>query len=342
MKKRLALLLACGMAMSMVPVQAEEAKDEINLGVLIYKFDDTYISTVRAAIEKYAEEADVTINLDMQDAQGDQAKQNDQMDILVEKDLDAVLINCVDTGSAQGLADKAKEAGIPAIFFNREPAKEIMESCDGLFVGTTASEAGVMQGDLLADMWEAHPEYDLNGDGVCQYLVFKGEPGNPEAEARTSYSVSQAEERGMKMENVQGEPVVANWATDQAQNSMEAILAAHEGEIEAVFCNNDDMALGVISALNAVGYNTDAEAENWIPVIGVDATDAGVEAINSGKMAATVKQDGEAMGKALIEVAINAANGKDFVEGTEYEIAEDGVSVRIPYSRVEATTADAE
>ena len=342
MKKRLALLLACGMAMSMVPVQAEEAKDEINLGVLIYKFDDTYISTVRAAIEKYAEEADVTINLDMQDAQGDQAKQNDQMDILVEKDLDAVLINCVDTGSAQGLADKAKEAGIPAIFFNREPAKEIMESCEGLFVGTTASEAGVMQGDLLADMWEAHPEYDLNGDGVCQYLVFKGEPGNPEAEARTSYSVSQAEERGMKMENVQGEPVVANWATDQAQNSMEAILAAHEGEIEAVFCNNDDMALGVISALNAVGYNTDAEAENWIPVIGVDATDAGVEAINSGKMAATVKQDGDAMGKALIEVAINAANGKDFVEGTEYEIAEDGVSVRIPYSRVEATTADAE
>lgn len=336
MKKRLALLLACGMAMSMVPVQAEEAKEEINLGVLIYKFDDTYISTVRAAIEKYAEEADVKINLDMQDAQGDQAKQNDQMDILVEKDLDAVLINCVDTGSAQGLADKAKDAGIPAIFFNREPAKEIMESCEGLFVGTTASEAGVMQGDLLADMWEAHPEYDLNGDGVCQYLVFKGEPGNPEAEARTSYSVSQAEERGMKMENVQGEPVVANWATDQAQNSMEAILAAHEGEIEAVFCNNDDMALGVISALNAVGYNTDAEAENWIPVIGVDATDAGVEAINSGKMAATVKQDGDAMGKALIAVAINAANGKDFVEGTDYEIAEDGVSVRIPYSRVEA------
>lgn len=336
MKKRLALLLACGMAMSMVPVQAEEAKEEINLGVLIYKFDDTYISTVRAAIEKYAEEADIKINLDMQDAQGDQAKQNDQMDILVEKDLDAVLINCVDTGSAQGLADKAKDAGIPAIFFNREPAKEIMESCEGLFVGTTASEAGVMQGDLLADMWEAHPEYDLNGDGVCQYLVFKGEPGNPEAEARTSYSVSQAEERGMKMENVQGEPVVANWATDQAQNSMEAILAAHEGEIEAVFCNNDDMALGVISALNAVGYNTDAEAENWIPVIGVDATDAGVEAINSGKMAATVKQDGDAMGKALIAVAINAANGKDFVEGTDYEIAEDGVSVRIPYSRVEA------
>lgn len=342
MKKRLALLLACGMAMSMIPAQAEEAKEEINLGVLIYKFDDTYISTVRAALEKYAAEADVTVNLDMQDAQGDQAKQNDQMDILVEKDLDALLINCVDTGSAQGLADKAKEAGVPAIFFNREPDKSVIESCEGLFVGTTASEAGVMQGDLLADMWEAHPEYDLNGDGICQYLVFKGEPGNPEAEARTSYSVSQAEERGMTMENVQGEAVVANWATDQAQSSMEAILAAHDGEIEAVFCNNDDMALGVISALNAAGYNTEAGSEKWIPVIGVDATEAGVEAINSGKMAATVKQDGDAMGKALIEVAINAANGKDFVEGTEYEIAEDGVSVRIPYSRVEATTADAE
>ena len=344
MKKRLALLLACGMAVSMLPVQAEEAKDEINVGVLIYKFDDTYISTVRAALEKYAEEADVTVNLNMQDAQGDQAKQNDQMDVLMAQDLDVVLINCVDTGSAQGLADRAVDAGVPAIFFNREPDASVLESCSGLFVGTTASEAGVMQGDLLADMWEAHPEYDLNGDGVCQYLVFKGEPGNPEAEARTSYCVSQAEERGMTMENIQGEPVVANWATDQAQSAMEAILAAHEGEIEAVFCNNDDMALGVISALNAAGYNTDAEAENWIPVIGVDATDAGLEAIRSGKMAATVKQDGDAMGKALIEIAINAANGVDFVEGTEYEIAEDGVSVRIPYSPVteESTAADAE
>lgn len=313
---------------------AAPAGEGITFGVLIYKFDDTYISTVRSAIEKYAGESSNVITLDMQDGQGDQAKQNDQLDVLIEKKVDVLVINAVDTGSAQGLADKAKEAGIPAVFFNREPDKAVIESCGGIFIGTTASEAGVMQGDILADMWEEKPEYDLNGDGVCQYLVFKGEPGNPEAEARTSFAVSQAEERGLKMENVQKEPVVANWATDQAQTAMEAILAANEGGIEAVFCNNDDMALGVIAALNSSGYNESKDSEKWIPVIGVDATDAGVEAINSGKMAATVKQDGDAMGKAIAAIAANAALGKDFLEGTEYTMAEDGISVRIPYSTV--------
>lgn len=360
MKKLVALLLVGCMVFSLAACSKEEPKAEVGtgdnestaapeaeapaeggaesveLGVLIYKYDDTYISTVRAAIEKYAKEASVTVNLNMQDGQGDQAKQNDQLDVLIQKGVDVLLINAVDAGSAQGLADKAKAANIPTVFFNREPAKEVMESCSGLFIGTTASEAGVMQGDLLADLWAANPKYDLNGDGTCQYVVFKGEPGNPEAEARTEFSVKQAEARGMKMEDIQGQPQVANWMTDQAQTQMEAILAAQNGKIEAVFCNNDDMALGVIAALNNAGYNESKDSEKWIPVIGVDATDAGVEAINNGKMAATVKQDGDAMGKAIVTIGVNAALGKtDFLEGTEYKLADDGVSVRIPYSRVE-------
>ncbi|MDR1156958.1 MAG: galactose ABC transporter substrate-binding protein [Oscillospiraceae bacterium] len=312
------------------------AADEVTFGVLIYKFDDTYISTVRAAIDKYAQASSVKITLDMQDGQGDQSKQNDQLDVLIEKNVDVIVINAVDAGSAQGLADKAVAAGIPAVFFNREPDKSVMESSGSIFIGTTASEAGVMQGDLLADLWAASPDFDLSGDGKCQFLVFKGEPGNPEAEARTAYSISQAEARGMTMENINGEPVVANWASDQAQAQMEAILGAQEGKIEAVFCNNDDMALGVIAALNGVGYNTAANSEKWIPVIGVDATDAGLEAINTGKMAATVKQDGDAMGKAVVAISTNAALGKaDVLEGTGYTLADDGVSVRIPYAPVQ-------
>lgn len=314
--------------------EQQASGDSVTFGVLIYKFDDTYISTVRAAIEKYAGQSATVIELDMQDGQGDQAKQNDQLDVLIQKGVDVLVINAVDAGSAQGLADKAVAANIPAVFFNREPDASVIKSCGGIFIGTTASEAGVMQGDLLADLWEAHPEYDRNGDGVCQFVVFKGEPGNPEAEARTSFSISQSEARGLKMENVYGEAVVANWATDQAQSAMEAILAANDN-IEAVFCNNDDMALGVIAALNSINYNTGAEGAAWIPVIGVDATDAGIEAINTGKMAATVKQDGDAMGKAIVEIALNAALGKDFVEGTEYTLDADGVSVRIPYSPVQ-------
>ena len=322
----LSLLAGCGGGSEEGGKDAKKDGDAIKLGVLVYKYDDTYISTVRSAIEKYAKEADVEIKLDMQDGQGDQSKQNDQLDVLISKGVDALLINAVDTGSAQGLADKAKAADIPAVFFNREPAKEVVESCEGIFVGTTASEAGVMQGDMLADMYEADKEaIDKNGDGKIQYIVFKGEPGNPEAEARTEYAVKQAEERGLVMDNMGIEPLVANWMTDQAQTQMEAQMSANGDKIEAVFCNNDDMALGAIAGING---KSDA------PVFGVDATEAGMEAIKSGKMAVTVKQDGDAMGKALVAIGANAAQGKDFIEGTDYEMAEDGFSVRIPYAPI--------
>ena len=249
----LSLLAGCGGGSDEGGKDAKKDGDAIKLGVLVYKYDDTYISTVRSAIEKYAKEADVEIKLDMQDGQGDQSKQNDQLDVLISKGVDALLINAVDTGSAQGLADKAKAADIPAVFFNREPAKEVVESCEGIFVGTTASEAGVMQGDMLADMYEADKEaIDKNGDGKIQYIVFKGEPGNPEAEARTEYAVKQAEERGLVMDNMGIEPLVANWMTDQAQTQMEAQMSANGDKIEAVFCNN-------------VAYANQSGLDTWPP-----------------------------------------------------------------------------
>ncbi len=336
-------LAACEPTQPPEPVSAAPAVTsmpvtEITLGVLIYKFDDTYISTVRKAIEIYAASASVKVTLNMQDGKGDQATQNDQMDVLCQQKVNAILINAVDAGTAQGLADKAKAAGIPAIFFNREPDASVIKSCDGLFVGTTASEAGVAQGDILADLWEEDKEeIDRNGDGKCQYLIVKGEPGCPEAEARSMYCVDQAAARGVKMENLEEGPIVANWDSGQAQTAMEAKIPAHKDKIEAVFCNNDDMALGVIAALQSAGYNKGGPADGkWIPVLGIDATYYGMEKVMEGSMYGTVKQDGDAMGKCLVTVAANAAAGAaaPYVEGTEYTLAADGVSVRIPYAKV--------
>ena len=118
---------------------------------------------------------------------------------------------------------------------------------------------------------------------------------------------------------------------------MGATWSSHP-EIELVFANNDDMAIGVIAALNATGYNTGNEGDPAIAVIGVDATDAAYEAIRSGKMTATVKQDGDAMGEANIRFAMNyLINGK-WIEGLEdrYTLNEDGVSVFIPYAKITA------
>ena len=235
--------------------------------------------------------------------------------------------------------DLFKDAGIPFLFYNKPPTDEtydsVVKDSGSFFIGTLAREAGDMQGEILYDLWTADPaSLDLNGDGKIQFVEFEGEPNNAEAIARSQYSQETAEALGVPMEMVVDDWIVANWDTAQAQEKMLATWAAHP-EIELVFANNDQMATGVIAALNQSGYNTGNEGDPCITVIGVDAVDEAIEAIKAGKMTATVKQDGDAMGEANIRFAMNyLINGK-WIEGLDqYKLNEDGVSTFIPYAKI--------
>jgi methyl-galactoside transport system substrate-binding protein len=332
-KKLLFVVLALAMVFSVATVAL--AADKPTVGVLIYKYDDTYISTVRKAIEKYS--ADV-LDITMQDGKGDQATQNDQLDVFIQKGVDVLVVNMVDAAAAQGVVDKAKAADIPVVFFNREPSADVIKSYEkAIFVGTNAADAGVMQGELIASIWGDGAVYDLNKDGIVQYLMFQGEPDNPEAIARTEFSVKEAEAKGLKMELANGEILVCNWDAALAQTAMEAILNSGTN-VEFVICNNDGMAQGAIAALIADGKNTGEAGADFIPVVGVDATDAAIDLISKGQMSATVKQDGDAMGKAIVEVAANIAAGKDPLDGTDYKYDDSGVAIRIPYAPYDGKT----
>ena len=323
-------LAACGGGSSDAATEGDAASGDLpTVGVLIYKYDDTYISTVRNSLQAALEGK---ANVEMQDGKGDQATQNDQLDVMISKGVDVLCVNMVDAKAASGVVEKASAAGIPTIFFNREPDTEVIKSYDkACFIGTNAIDAGKMQGDIIKELWDAHPEYDLNGDGKVQYVMFQGEPDNPEAIARTQYSVEQATANGLTREQV-GETQGCNWNTEAAQEAMGAMLAANEGKIELVIANNDGMAIGCVAALSNIGYNTGAEGAPFIPVIGVDATVAAKDAIAKGQMSATVLQDGDAMGKAIAAAALNAASGAEFLDGTEYTYDDTGIAVRIPYA----------
>ncbi len=343
MKKILVVLLSLVLALSAFGAFAE-AKSEYNIGVLVWKFDDTYGSSVRQAMMEAAEEIGaelgVKINLDMQDAGDDMAKQVDQATQFLSKDLDFVIINLAEVASGQQLVNMFTEAGIPFLFYNKEPSEETVQSVivdsGSIFIGTTPREAGDMQGEILAEMWAADPEsIDVNGDGKVQFVEFEGEPNNPEAIARTKYSEETAIAQGVPLEPALDEYIiVANWDTAQAMEKMTPTWTATEGNIEVVFVNNDDMGTGVVAAMNAFNYNTGKEGDPSLVIIGVDATDAALEAIKAGKMTATVKQDGDAMGYANIAIAMNYLMNGSWLEGTDYEYAEDGYSVRIPYAKI--------
>ena len=90
------------------------------------------------------------------------------------------------------------------------------------------------------------------------------------------------------------------------------------------------MAQGAIAALQAAGYNKDDKSK-YIPVVGVDATDAAKDLIKKGYMTGTVLQDGKAMAEVLFEVAHNVSQGYDFLDGTDFKYDTSGLSIRIPY-----------
>ena len=298
-----------------------------SLGVSFYQYADTYISSVRQALEGVAGE-DGEVQLQLNDAQGDQATQNDQLDILIEQGVGALAVNIVDVGAVQTVLDKAETADLPIVFFNREPDQDILQSYDNArFIGTTPEESGILQGEMAVEMWNDNPDWDKNGDGVINYVMLTGDAENPEAIARTEYSISTVEEAGIET-NELGQQV-ANWNADQAYTAVSAWISREGDNIEMVFANNDSMASGAISALQSAGYNNGDGP--FIPVFGVDATDEAKQLIADGYMSGTIEQDGEAMAEAIYALSKNALLGNDFLEGTDYEYDDTGISVRIPY-----------
>lgn len=309
------------------------AGTEPNIGVAIYKFDDTFMTGVRNAI---TEAANGKAKVDIVDSQNSQPTQNDKIDLFITKKVDALVINPVDRTAAGVMIDKAKAADIPVVFLNREPLPEDMKKWDKVYyVGAKAEESGTISGQLIVDYWKANPDADKNKDGVLQYVMLKGEPGHQDAELRTKYSVQALEDAGIKVEKVAED--TGMWDRVKGQEKMAAFLAAHGDKIEAVLANNDDMALGAIEALKAAGYFTGGKK---MPVVGVDATAPALQALKDGTMLGTVLNDAKNQGKAALNLAAVLAKGEvPNKDSSGYDLT-DGKFVWIPYKKITKDNID--
>ncbi|OXM85083.1 galactose ABC transporter substrate-binding protein [Paenibacillus rigui] len=297
------------------------------IGVAIYKFDDTFMTGVRNAISSNAEGKAQT---DIVDSQNSQPTQNDKVDLFITKKVNALAINPVDRTGAGVIIDKAKAANTPVVFFNREPMEADMKKWDKVYyVGAKAEQSGTMEGQLVVDYFKAHPEADKNKDGTLQYVMLKGEPGHQDAELRTKFSIKAVEDAGIKVEKLAED--TAMWDRVKGQEKMAAFLASHGDKIEAVFANNDDMALGAIEALKAKGYFKD---NKYMPVVGVDATAPAVKAMEEGTMLGTVLNDAKNQGKATFNLANVLAQGQTpSKDNIGYDIT-DGKYVWVPYKKI--------
>jgi methyl-galactoside transport system substrate-binding protein len=318
-----ALALAAGLAA--VPAQAQTPK----LGVAIYKFDDTFMSYVRNAIN---DNAKGKATLEIVDSQNAQPTQNDQIDQFLAKKMNAILVNPVDRTAAAAIIDKAKAKNTPVVFFNREPMPDDMKKWDKVYyVGAKAEQSGSMQGQIAVDYFKAHPKAYKSNDKTIHYIMLKGEPGHQDAELRTKYSVQAITDAGLKVDKLAEDS--AYWDRPKAVEKMKTFLAKFGDKIDLVLANNDDMALGAIEALRQEGYNT-GNAAKYIPVVGVDATAPALQALEQGTLLGTVLNDAKNQGKATFDLGYALAQGKP-VTSTSWKIT-DGKYVWVPYAKVTA------
>jgi methyl-galactoside transport system substrate-binding protein len=195
------------------------------------------------------------------------------------------------------------------------------------YVGAKAEESGSMQGEIAYDYWTAEQaSCDRNGDGILQYIMLKGEPGHQDAELRTQYSIQDLKDKGVQVELLAED--TAMWDRPRAVEKMDAFLAAYGDRIEMVFCNNDDMALGVIESLKNAGY---FQGGRYLPVLGVDATAPALEALAQGTLLGTVLNDANGQGTSTFNVVFALATGVD--PATVANIV-DGKYVWVPYQKV--------
>jgi methyl-galactoside transport system substrate-binding protein len=301
---------------------------EIVIGANIYSFADNFMNGVmKPELERYAAERGV--NIEIVDSEGQQAKLNDQVDVFITRGVDVLAINLVDPASARSIIEKAQAAGIPLVLFNKEATEAgVMQLYDDVwYVGTDSAESGIIQGVMMVADWNANPDWDKNGDGVVQYVLLKGEPGHPDAEARTLYSVKAFEDAGIPVEELalEADP---NWSTQHGNDKMATWLTSSFGDdIELVIANNDGMAFGAITAMKTAGVS--------IPLYGVDALDQALTHIADGEMNGTVLNDGVNQARATVDLAINAAMGNEVTSGTSWVLQTDGSkAVRVPYVAV--------
>ena len=357
MKKTLAIILAVVMMVSLLAgcgdkpnPNPDPAGSSLDVAVFYYDFSDVYISSVRNSMNSQLDALGVKYN--NYDGAGNQSQQTDQINTAIANGANLLIVNIVETSSpdaAQNAVEAARTAGIPIIFFNREVSNEVVNSYEKCaFVGTDAPEAGHMQGKLVGEYLLANYDaVDLNGDGTISYVMFKGQEGNAEAEARTQFGVEDAN----AVLTAAGKPELVyynasatdkylvdqggKWSAQAANDYMSSILSEYSetngNMIELIICNNDGRAEGAVSALQGAGYNTgDGKT---IPVFGVDATDSAKQLINEGKMTGTIKQDAEGMASTIVNLVSSVKNGGNLMDNTSSFNVDEGVAkIRVPYA----------
>lgn len=285
---------------------APVAGKTVKVGVCIYQFDDNFMTLYRTELERFLKSGELndgnTYEVTVVDGKNDQSTQNEQVKTFIAQKMDVLILNLVQTSSADVMIKLVKEAGIPTVLINREPTAEHLALFDKLsYVGADASQSGTFQGEIILG---TPNKGDINGDGTISYIMIQGDPENPDAKLRTEYSIKALTDAGMKVEQLDMQR--GDWKQERGQEIASTDLAKFGEKVEVIFCNNDGMALGAYQAITTAKRTVGKD----IYLVGVDALPECQEMVKAGTMTGTVLNDHMAQAHKAAEVMSKLVAGE--------------------------------
>ena len=285
---------------------------KIVMGALIRNLNETFVRDYADNLKKLA--AENNVDLKVMDGNGDVATQLDQLNTLLTQGVKYFVIIPQDTGATEQMAKLINGKGGAAAFSNIQPSVAALKVGKNFFLASSPeSVAGDIQALIIDKYFKKYP--DKAPGNVVNALLLNGQLGHPAQVNRKKGVVEGLAARGYKVNMVAED--TANWGAAEAQQKMDAWIAAHNGKFNVVIAQNDDMALGAIESMLTNKYTDDpadvTKDTNGdgtvlkVPVIGVDGTETGMRSMNENKMFATVLQDSVGQSTTAFELVYQVA-----------------------------------
>lgn len=275
--KKVLKLLVVGLCIGMMSTVAF-AKGKV--GLVISTLNNPFFVDLKEGAQDEAKKLDM--ELIVLDSQNDPAKELSNVEDLIVRGVDVILINPTDSDAVYRAVRSANRSEVPVVTLDRGANRgEVVTH-----IASDNTAGGKMAGEFILEK--------LGKD--AKVVELEGIPGT-----------TAARDRGKGFNEVaKGNlDVVARQAADfdrtKGLNVMENMIQA-QPKIDGVFAHNDEMALG---ALKAIGSNKN------ILIVGFDATDDAIESVKNGGLAATVAQQPKMIGSEGVMTADKIIKGEE-------------------------------
>ncbi|MCG9555814.1 ribose ABC transporter substrate-binding protein RbsB [Vibrio sp. Isolate31] len=276
--KKLATLISAALLSTTVSVSAQ-AQD--TMAIVLSTLNNPFFVTMKDGAETKAEE--LGYKLIILDSQNDPSKELSNIEDLTIRGVQAILINPTDSDAVSNAIRIANRSNIPVLTLDRGAS-------NGDVVSHIASD-NVIGGEMAG-----HYIIEKVGE-KAKVIQLEGIAGTSAARERGEGFTNAV--NGSNLELLASQP--ADFDRTKGLNVMENLLAANP-DVEAVFAQNDEMALGALRAVQASGKE--------VMIVGFDGTEDGIAAVNRGLLGATVAQQPDLIGSLGVEMADKVLKGE--------------------------------